>query len=163
MSNIRFKVNFEDKEYTLENTPTNIENVNYIVFPIAESEVIVYAPSFIKQNGSYIEQLKQIEKIAYVSDNLKDMYLEEIYEDMNDEYKPDTLDWVTFDEEFWDIYFHDDPYEAARAVYFGNIQSWDDNYIRFNGYNNLETTNEIDYETYNSEIIENWIWDKLNN
>ena len=32
--------------------------------------------------------------------------------------------------------------EAARAVYFGNIECWSDEYIRFNGYGNLESLSE---------------------
>lgn len=79
---------------------------------------------------------------------------------MDDDYKPDTLDWVPFDDDFFDTYF-DDPGEAARAVFFGDIKNWNDDYIRFNAYRNLESTNTIDYETYDEEIIENWIWDKL--
>ena len=38
--------------------------------------------------------------------------------------------------------FFSDPIEAARAVYFGNIESWIDEYIRFNGYGNLESLSE---------------------
>lgn len=45
----------------------------------------------------------------------------------------------TFDEEFFSIYFTD-PMEAARATFFGKIQSWNDDYIYFNGYGNLEST-----------------------
>lgn len=46
-----------------------------------------------------------------------------------------------FDEEFFKMFFPD-PVEAARAVYFGNIECWSDEYIRFNGYGNLESLSE---------------------
>lgn len=46
-----------------------------------------------------------------------------------------------FDEDFFRTIFSD-PYEAARAVYFGNIRSWSDAYVRFNGYGNLESVSE---------------------
>lgn len=49
------------------------------------------------------------------------------------------LAWEYFDEEFFKIFFSD-PIEAARATYFGNIQNWNDKYIRFNAYGNLEST-----------------------
>ena len=92
MSNIRFKVNFDKTEYTLENHPDEINHVNYIVFPTLDKEVTVYVPNFIKDNKSYIEQLKQVEKVAYIDNNLKELSLEDIFEDMDDDYKPDTLD-----------------------------------------------------------------------
>lgn len=160
MSNIRFKVNFDEKEYTLENYPKEITHVNYIIFPTLDKEVIVYAPWFIKNNKPYIEQLKNFEKTAYIDNNIKKLSLEEIYNDITDDYKPDTLDWVPFDDEFFNTYF-DDPYEAARAVFFGDIKNWNDDYIRFNAYRNLESTNTIDYENYDEEIIKNWVCEKI--
>lgn len=45
-----------------------------------------------------------------------------------------------FDDSFFETYFSNQPIEAARAVHFGNIQSWNDDYIYFNGYGNLEST-----------------------
>lgn len=50
-----------------------------------------------------------------------------------------------FDDEFFNIHFNN-PMEAARATYFGNIQNWLDPYIRFNGYGNLESVGEYEYE-----------------
>lgn len=43
----------------------------------------------------------------------------------------------SFDEEFFNMYFEGNPMEAARAVYFGKIECWNDEYIKFNGYGNL--------------------------
>lgn len=50
-----------------------------------------------------------------------------------------------FDDEFFNIHFNN-PTEAARATYFGNIQNWLDPYIRFNGCGNLESVGEDEYE-----------------
>ena len=50
-----------------------------------------------------------------------------------------------FDDEFFNIHFND-PMEAARATFFGNIKNWLDPYIRFNGYGNLESVDEDEYE-----------------
>lgn len=47
--------------------------------------------------------------------------------------------------------------DAARATYFGDIRNWNDPYIRFNAYGNLETTYRIDYEPYDEEILEAWL------
>ncbi len=44
----------------------------------------------------------------------------------------------TFDEEFFNTFFSS-PIDAVRACFFGNIESWNDEYIKFNGYGNLES------------------------
>ena len=50
-----------------------------------------------------------------------------------------------FDEEFFEMAFENKGYmEVARATFFGNIQNWSDEYIRFNGYGNLESLSEYD-------------------
>lgn len=49
-----------------------------------------------------------------------------------------------FDEEFFEMAFGNDPIEAAKATFFGDIQNWSDEYIRFNGYGNLESLSEYD-------------------
>ena len=48
----------------------------------------------------------------------------------------------SFDEEFFDTFFEGRAMEAARATFFGEIQSWFDSYIKFNGYGNLESLSE---------------------
>lgn len=50
-----------------------------------------------------------------------------------------------FDEEFFEMAFEGkEPMEICRATFFGNITSWNDEYIRFNAYGNLETLSEYD-------------------
>ena len=51
----------------------------------------------------------------------------------------------SFDEEFFSMSFSN-PMEAARATFFGNIESWSDEYIRFNAYGNLESLSEYQAE-----------------
>lgn len=155
MSEIRVKVNFEEKEYTLDDCPEEITHVNYIVFPILDKEIILYAPSAIKANVPIKEQLEDIQTLAYEENNLSELDIKDIYDDIDDNY--DIIDWMDNDDEFWNIYFNDNPQEAARATYFGNIRNWNDPYIRFNAYGNLETTHRIDYEPYDEEILEAWL------
>lgn len=158
MSQIRFKINFKEKEYTLDDCPEQISHVNYIVFPILDKETIVYAPYDIHgfQNIPVKEQLENIQE-AYEKKDLKNTSFEDIYNQLDSEYTEDIIDWIPFDDDFWETYFKNDPYEAARATYFGNIQNWNDKYIRFNGYGNLETTHCIDYDLYDTEILEAWL------
>lgn len=57
----------------------------------------------------------------------------------------DTYEVYDFDDDFFDTYFEGKPEEAARAVFFGNVRNWMDEYIRFNGYGNLESLSEYQY------------------
>lgn len=63
-----------------------------------------------------------------------------------------------FDEEFFNTFYYNEPERAASAVFFGNIQSWNDDYVRFDGYGNLESLSHWDYEqeleSYKEEIVE---------
>lgn len=63
----------------------------------------------------------------------------------------------SFDEEFFETYFSN-PMEAARATFFGKINSWGDEYIRFNAYGNLESMTEYDVleeiDNYLEEIFD---------
>ena len=57
------------------------------------------------------------------------------------------------DEEFFDMFFEGKPAELARAIYYGDF-NYNDEYIKFNGYGNLETFSEYDYEELLEENIE---------
>ena len=50
-----------------------------------------------------------------------------------------------FSEDFFETNFKT-PYDAARATFFGNIENWLDEYIRFNVYGNLESVSEYDVD-----------------
>ena len=72
------------------------------------------------------------------------------------------LDWLDFwvnDEDFFECYF-ENKIEVARAICYGDYNYTDD-YVRFNGYGNLESFNEYNMieELKDSidEIVENLI------
>lgn len=155
MSQIRFKINFEETEYTLDNCPEEITQVDYIVFSILDKEITIYSPLAINSYEPIKPQLEQIQSVAYEEHDLSNLTIADIYEQIDDE--NDIIDWQPNDDEFWDIYFGDNPQEAATATYFGDIRNWNDPYIRFNAYSNLETTYKIDYEPYEQEILEEWL------
>lgn len=48
------------------------------------------------------------------------------------------------DEEFFNTFYQEEPSEAVRAVYYGNYKYMDD-YVRFDGYYNLESFDEWQY------------------
>lgn len=68
----------------------------------------------------------------------------------------------SFDDDFFNTYFENNPIEAARATFFGNIQNWCDEYIRFNGYGNLKSFSEFQAaaiaEDYLHEIFESGLY-----
>lgn len=64
------------------------------------------------------------------------------------EYQRETMDeqeWYDFDEYFFSIFFENNPMEAVRAWHFGggDNNSWNHDYIHFNGYGNLETASDF--------------------
>ena len=62
------------------------------------------------------------------------------------------LDYWDNDEEFFDTFFHNDPMEAVRSSYYGDYNYCDD-YVRFNGYGNLESFNDYELEKEYKENI----------
>lgn len=62
------------------------------------------------------------------------------------------------DEEFFNLYFQNDPDAAVRATFFGDYR-YGDNYVVFNGYANLESSNDImdfiDLSDIADDILEN--------
>jgi hypothetical protein len=57
----------------------------------------------------------------------------------------DNLDVYENDEEFFDTFFEGKPMEAVRAAQYGDY-AYNNDYVRFNGYGNLESLSEYDYE-----------------
>lgn len=47
------------------------------------------------------------------------------------------------DEEFFSVYFSGGVFEALRAAHFGEYK-WNEDYVRFNGYGNLESFQYFD-------------------
>ena len=66
------------------------------------------------------------------------------------------LEYWDNDEEFFTTFFQNDPMEAVRSSYYGDFNYCDD-YVKFNGYGNLESANEYDlvkrYEEYIDDIV----------
>lgn len=67
--------------------------------------------------------------------------------------------WQDFNEYFFEVSFTD-PYEAARATHFGDV-NWADDYIRFNAYDNLQTTCVIDLSYEADEIMNQFLVENL--
>lgn len=56
------------------------------------------------------------------------------------------LQTYEFNDDFFNTWFDGNPLEASRATFFGEIQNWNDEYIRFNGYGSLESLTDYQYQ-----------------
>ena len=65
----------------------------------------------------------------------------------------DYLDYWDNDEEFFNTFFYNNPMEAVRSSYYGDYNYCDD-YVRFNGYGNLESFNDYKLEKEYKEHID---------
>lgn len=66
------------------------------------------------------------------------------------------------DEEFFNTFFHGNPSEAVRASCYGDYNYMDE-YVRFNGYGNLESLNEYDYRQELIDYIDDIVDELINN
>ena len=57
------------------------------------------------------------------------------------------------DEEFFNTFFYNNPAEVARAISFGDY-NYNDCYVRFNGYGNLETLSRYEYDDELKDRVE---------
>ncbi|XAG95942.1 hypothetical protein U9I18_000234 [Bacillus phage KKP_4048] len=63
------------------------------------------------------------------------------------------LDYEYNDEEFFNVFFEGKPMEAVRAVFYGDYRYMDD-YVKFDGYGNLESASEYEVENELKESID---------
>ena len=61
------------------------------------------------------------------------------------------------DEEFFETFFPDNPMEAVRSAVYGHY-NYNDKFVKFNGYGNLESLTEVDYKW----LLENNVDDVIN-
>ena len=107
--------------------------------------------------GEYtnLEDLNELARELTAFNTIKGLYL---YID-NKQNLP-VPDVYSFDDEFFEEHF-ESPADAARAVAFGNVSNWGDEYIYFNENGNLQSMNEYEFEKSISEsadkIIEQFI------
>lgn len=86
-----------------------------------------------------------LEKFTEEFKNLTDREKIAIYNEYCLEHDDSDKMVYDFDEEFFEMAFEGkEPMEICRATFFGNITSWNDEYIRFNAYGNLESLSEYD-------------------
>lgn len=63
-------------------------------------------------------------------------------------------EYYQFDDEFFQMFFENRVIDAVRATFFGNIRNWNDEFIYFDGYGNLVSTNNPEFIETISNIVD---------
>lgn len=126
-----------------------IESVN-----ILESGFSVSTVDMLKKKVTDLEDLERLSTLMSEND---DIDAEKAFKELDDTENLACAEWQEFDdaEKFFENNF-DSPYKAASATHFGNV-IWSESFIRFDGYENLETCDAVDYKSEETEIIERWL------
>ena len=159
--------------YNKETTPNDIHFINYLEFEINDFTYILNKNDIEKIFGYFIDNYQEdypddnkykvfLEKIDDMLQDIDAHTLEDLYNEL--EYPEDIEidEWFYFSDNFFNEYFpNKTPQEIAEIVYFSNINSWNDQYVRFNGKGKLETSNDLDYSPYSDEILAQWVAEKF--
>lgn len=155
----RLNNNNELIEFDENNLPTNIEKITEIKIFTKDSYHYVQHPDFLNDKESDEEyheaMIKFNEDISYI----ENLTIEEIYNELDNKDSFHINDWFYFDEDFF-TEFGISAYEAARATHFGDV-NWNHDYISYDGYGNFVTTDELNWEAEEDEIVEAWIEENI--
>lgn len=151
--------NNEFIEFDESNLPTNIEKITEVKIFTKDSSHYIQYPDFLndKENDEEYHEsmIKFNEDISYI----ENLTIEEVFNELDNKDNFRINDWYYFDEHFFDD-FCIPAYEAARATHFGDV-NWNHEYINYNAYGNFVTTDELDWEAEEDEIVEAWIEENI--
>lgn len=113
---------------------------------------------WLPEYSSSERMLIRLEELEYDSRNLND--LGDLFNDLTNKDEIPFLNDIFKND--WDILesCFESKEKAVKAVYFGKY-SFNDDYVHFNGYGNLESLNTIPYEDYQDEIFNQWLDENL--
>jgi hypothetical protein len=86
--------------------------------------------------------MKTLEQITETLESLSDNNLKDLWNEYQYDNHMERAIYA-FDDEFFENFFST-PAEAARAVYFGEIENWNAKYVCFNGAGNIEAANSLE-------------------
>lgn len=89
-------------------------------------------------------------KYLYLVDTFDN--LEAVYNTLNNIDNLDAANYYPNDQEFFDLYFENDPYRAVQAAASDDYNRYD-RFVTFNGYGNLKSADTIPYENDANDII----------
>lgn len=128
MLNNEFLEAYEDLE-VLENIDLSLNDFIYQLTAYEKDGFVDYEKGLIEiVFNSYLDDASDSDVMSKYNE-----YLEEnnYYDDR----------WEYNDEEFFNVYFNNNPMEVARAVFYGDYR-YNDEYVRFDAYGNLESADE---------------------
>lgn len=99
--------------------------------------------------------MKTEQRILAIISLIKDMDTNDLI-DLNNTYcRENNIDSEVFenDEEFFDMFFENKPFEVARACFYGDY-NFSHDYVQFNGYGNLESIKYFEVKDL-CETVEN--------
>ena len=129
----------EDYNVSLEDYSSNSNCGSYLFDEFKETTLDVFDNLI-----ELIDGLETAEDFYNTLDDTSDIFYSEYY---------------SFDEETINEIFQN-PYEALRACFFGEV-NFNDDLFTFNGYGNIVTVNEIPFDDYADSIIKQWIYENL--
>lgn len=151
-------------EFNESNLPTNIEKITEVKVFTKDSFHYIKHPDFLNNNilndrETDKEYHKAMIKFNDIIEYIEDLTIEEIYNELDNKGNFYVSEWYMFDEYFFDD-FGISAYEAARATHFGDV-NWNHDYINYDIYGNFVTTDELDWEAEEDEIVEAWIEENI--
>ena len=152
--------NNEFIEFDENDLPTNIEKITEVKIFTKDSFHYIKHPYFLNDKESDEEYHESMIKFNEDINYIEDLTIEEVFYELDNKDNFRINDWYYFDEDFFDD-FSIPAYEAARATYFGDV-NWNHDYISYNAYGNFVTTDELDWEAEEDEIVEAWIEENIN-
>ena len=153
-----YKINGNDEiiDYIDDILPNRITSIDYLEFEIEDYIFQLHDQDLIGLNYLQNNDTEGYHQLLYafseILEDIKCLTLKDLYENLEDIECIDLCEWHPFYEETFSMLFSNF-IEAARATYFGNINEWTDNYIRLNAYGNLESCDELPFDEYANEII----------
>lgn len=142
-------------EFDENNLPTNIEKITEVKVFSKDSFHYIKQPTFLNDKENDEEYHKAMIKFNNMIECIEDLSIEEIYNELDNKDSFNINSWFYFDEHFFDD-LGISAYEAARATHFGDV-NWKHDYISYSPYGNFVTTDELDWEAEEDEIVESWI------
>lgn len=102
------------------------------------------------ENLSTEDKKETFYKYLYIVDNFES--LGSLYNDINNQDDLNSSEYYPNDEEFFNIFYMDKPYDLVQAISYGDYKCSDE-FVTFNGYGNLKSVYEIPYEDDCAELV----------
>lgn len=102
------------------------------------------------ENLSTEDKKETFYKYLYIVDNFGS--LESLYDEIDNKEDLESVDYYPNDEEFFNTFYMDKPYNLVQAIAYGDYR-YSDNFVKFDGYANLKSVYEIPYEDDCAELV----------